>query len=316
MNLTEAAVPWPTEASDQGGSPYRSAFRNGATLWPRRLVLVEAAPVAGMLPPNPMLPLLGGRTGSLDKAPWKTVEPPLGTVEKKFLRPALLGESVAPFRILVPQRAVIPWDAEWHELLDAQKASGRGYQKLAQWLTETEALWERHKRSGLSLLEQCDYYGKLSCQFPIAPIRVVYTKAGTNLAATVVRDETAIIDHKLYWAAAESPEEACYLCGILNSEALRAGVEQLQSQGQWGAWDFDKYVFNLPIPKFDGNDPLHRELARVAKTAEEVAKAVSEKEGEYFTRMRKRVRSALAKHRIAAELELLAKRLLERSSDH
>ena len=108
-------------------------------------MLVVAAPVAGMLPPNPMLPLVRGRTGSLDKAPWKTVEPPLSTVEKKFLRPALLGESVAPFRILVPQRAVIPWDAEWHELLDAQKASGRGYPKLAQWLTETEALWERHK---------------------------------------------------------------------------------------------------------------------------------------------------------------------------
>ena len=48
-------------------------------------------------------------------------------------------------------------------------------------------------------------------------------------------------------------------CGILNSEALRAGVEQFQSQGQWGARHFDKYVFNLPIPKFDGNDPLHLE---------------------------------------------------------
>ena len=310
VNLTEAAVPWPTEASEQLESPYRRAFRQGATLVPRRLVLVEAAPVAGMLPPNPMLPLVGGRTGSLDKAPWKTVEPPLGTVEKKFLRPVLLGESVAPFRILVPQRAVIPWDAEWHELLDAQKASGRGYPKLAQWLTETEALWERHKQSAMSHKERIDYHGELSCQFPIAPIRVVYTKAGTNLAATVVRDETAIIDHKLYWAAAEGPEEAYYLCGILNSEALRAGVEQFQSQGQWGARDFDKYVFNLAIPKFDGNDPLHRELARVAKTAEEVAKAVSEKEGEHFTRTRKRVRSALAEHGIAAELERLATKLL------
>ena len=138
----------------------------------------------------------------------------------------------------------------------------------------------------------------------------MYTKAGTNLAATVVRDETAIIDHKLYWAAAEGPEEAYYLCGILNSEALRAGVEQFQSQGQWGARDFDKYVFNLAIPKFDGNDPLHRELARMAKTAEEVAKAVSEKEGEHFTRTRKRVRSALAEHGIAAELERLATKLL------
>ena len=143
----------------------------------------------------------------------------------------------------------------------------------------------------------------------------MYTKAGTNLAAAVVRDETAIIDHKLYWAAAESPEEACYLCGILNSEALRAGVEQFQSQGQWGARDFDKYVFNLPIPKFDGNNPLHRELARLARTAEEIAETVSEEEGEYFTRTRRRVRSVLTEHGIAAKLERLTERLLERSPD-
>ena len=314
-NLTEAATSWPMEASDQGESPYRSAFRNGAALWPRRLVLVEAAPVAGMLPPNPMLPLVRGRTGSLDKKPWRTVEPPLGTVEKKFLRSVLLGESVAPFRVLAPQRAIIPWDTEWHGLLDAQKASRRGYPKLAQWLTETEALWNRHKRSGLSLLEQCDYYGKLSCQFPVAPIRVVYTKAGTNLAAAVVRDEAAIIDHTLYWTAAESPEEARYLCGILNSKILRTRVERYQSQGQWGARHFDKYVFNLPIPRFDGNNPLHRELARSARTAEEVAETVSGEEGEYFTRTRRRVRSVLTEHGIAAELELLTERLLERSPD-
>ena len=57
-------------------------------------------------------------------------------------------------------------------------------------------------------------------------------------------------------------------------------------------------------------------LARVARTAEEVVKAVPEKKGEYFTRTRKRVRSALAKHGIAAELELLVKRLLGRSPNH
>ena len=85
-NLTGAMEPWPTEASDEGGSPYRKSFRNGATLWPRRLVLVEAAPVEGMLPPNPAFPLVRGRTGNQDKKPWKDLEPPQGTIEKDFLR--------------------------------------------------------------------------------------------------------------------------------------------------------------------------------------------------------------------------------------
>ena len=312
-HLSATTAPWPAEASNQDGSPYRSVFRNGATLFPRRLVLVEPAPMPGVLPPNPEIPMIRGRTGTQDKEPWKTVEPPRGRVKKDFLYPVLLGESIAPFRVLTSQQAVIPWDMEGHgtnldldihtravprqQLMDAKTAAERGHLELAQWLEKTEALWEQHKRSPISFLQQCDYYGKLSCQFPPASVRVVYTKAGTNLAACAIQKSAAIIDHMLYWAAVESLEEARYLCGILNSEALRSGVKQFQVQGQWGARHFDKYVFNLPIPRFDASAiALHGELAQAAKTAEEIANAVQVKEDEHFTRARARVRSALAEH--------------------
>ena len=309
-NLTEAAAPWPADASGEGGSPYRSAFRNGATLWPRRFVLIEPVPTTGMLPANPAFPLVRGRTSRQDKRPWKDVEPPRGTVEQEFLRPVLLGESVAPFRVVAPRQAIVPWDPERSRLMDAESAAGHGYPKLAEWLERTEALWETHKRSAMSFLEQCDYYGKLSCQFPVKPIRVVYTKAGTNLAAAVVRDGTAVVDHMLYWAAVGSVEEARYLCGILNSEALRSRVEQYQAQGQWGARHFDKYVFNLPIPRFDSKNLLHGGLAVLAGKAEEVARGVRETEREYFTRTRKRVRAALKTDGVAALLEELTIELL------
>ena len=320
-HLSVTTAPWPAEASDQGGSPYRKVFRNGATLFPRRLILVEPAPMPGMLPPNPEFPTIRGRTGTQDKEPWKTVESPQGRIKKDFLYPVLLGESIAPFRVLAPQQAVIPWDVKGHgtnldldiktgavpkqQLMDARTAAERGHLELAQWLEKTEALWERHKRSPISFLEQCDYYGKLSCQFPPAAVRVVYTKAGTNLAACAIEESAAIIDHMLYWAAVESLEEARYLCGILNSEVLRSRVEQYQVQGQWGARHFDKYVFNLPIPRFDAGNPLHYELAQAAATAEAIATAVEMKEDEHFTRARARVRSALAEHGVAAQLERL-----------
>ena len=310
-NLTETDEPWPPEAAGQGGSPYRRAFRQGAILVPRRLVLVEPVPTTGILSANPVFPLVRGRTGNQDKAPWKDVEPPQGSVDEAFLLPVLLGESIAPFRILSPRLAVIPWDAERRELMDATMAARRGYLRLAQWLEETEALWEEHKRSAMSLLEQCDYYGKLSGQFPIPPIRVVYPASGTNLVAAVVWSESTVIDSKLYWASVESLEEAHYLCGVLNSETLRASVERYQSQGQWGARDFHKYVFNLPIPRFDAGNPLHRRLADAAATAEEAAGHVPVREGEHFTRARKRVRAALADHGVAARLENLATALLE-----
>ena len=312
-SLTETAAPWPTEATDEGGSPYRRAFRQGATLVPRRLVLVEPVPQAGRLPPSPDFPLVRGRTGNQDKKPWRDLEPPQGPVDKVFLRPSLLGESIAPFRLLTPPLAVTPWDSERGGLMDSKEAIRRGYLRLTQWLEKTEALWARHKSSDMSHLERIDYHGELSCQFPIAPIRLVYTKAGTNLAAAVIRDRTAVIDHKLYWIRTRNVEEARFLCGILNSEALRAAVEPYQAQGQWGARDFDKYVFNLPIPRFDKDNALHRDIAANARIAERVAAGVAVNEGEYFVRTRKRIRAALAKHGVAARLEELVNDLLETS---
>ena len=313
-NLVETTSPWPTQVTRQNGSPYRRAFRQGATLVPRRLVLVENVRTSGMLPPNPAFPLVRGRAGNQDKPPWKNLEPPEGAVDREFLRPVLLGESIAPFRVLVPQRAVIPWDAEKRELMDARTAISRGWLRLTRWLEQTEALWEKYKRSPMSFLEQCDYYGKLTRQFPIAPIRVVYSASGTNLAACVVQDEAIIIESKLYWARVESPNEGRYLCGILNSKILRTAVEPYQSQGQWGARDFNKYVFNPLFPKFDEKDALHREIADAAERAEDVARAVPMKGGEYFTRSRRRIRGALAEDGAAARLEALVDELLKAAS--
>ena len=308
--LTEAEAPWPAEAAVPRESPYRRAFRNGAILVPRRLALVEIVPPSRLTPGDPLRPVVRGSAGRQDKAPWADVEPPMREVDAAFLRPALLGESVAPFRLLAPRLAVIPWDPEENELIDAKAAMNRGYRNLMHWLERAEELWESRKRSSLSFIGQLDYYGKLTRQFPIAPIRVVYTASGTYLAAAVVRDDRAVVESKLYWAAAASADEANYLCGVLNSEVLRASVAPWQSQGQWGARDFHKYVFNVPIPRFDGEDPLHVRIAQHAAVAEEVASRAPPKEGEHFTRTRRRIRAALAEHGVGRELEALAGELL------
>ena len=47
-------------------------------------------------------------------------------------------------------------------------------------------------------------YGKLSSQLPVAPMRVLYTKAGSNLADCFVQDETATVDSQMYWASVET----------------------------------------------------------------------------------------------------------------
>lgn len=127
----------------------------------------------------------------------------------------------------------------------------------------------------------------------------------------VVRDPHAIIDHKLYWAAISSEAEATYLAAILNSEAARSRIAHFQSRGQFGARDFDKVIWNLPIPLFDPKNALHRDLAAAGARAESKALAVELVEGEKFQRARRRVREALIEDGIAGEIDKLVEKLLD-----
>jgi hypothetical protein len=141
-------------------------------------------------------------------------------------------------------------------------------------------------------------------------LRVVYAKAGTNPAATILSEEQIVVENGLYWLATDQPEEALFLVAVLNSEAARARAERYQAMGQWGARHFDKVMFNLPIPRFDQTVKLHRDLAAAAARAERVAAAVPLREAEHFTRTRKRIRDALRADGVAGEIDGLVERLL------
>jgi hypothetical protein len=293
--------PWPADACDRSGSAYRKTFRQGAILIPRRLVLVE--PVAAGV---------RGRTGARDKQPWKHLEPPWAVVEAGFVYPVVLGETIAPFRPLYPVQGVIPIeDRAAGDLLSSDMAARRGFPGLSRWLAQVEALWQCHGKGTRSFLAQLDFFGQLSGQFPLAPLRVVYSKAGTLPAAAILRNPRAVIDHKLYWAAVTDEAEAYYLAAILNSETIRVRAEQWQSQGQWGARDFDKVAFNLPIPRFEPGTPLHTALAEAGREAETLAASVPLPPGEPFTRSRSHIRAACTAAGVMGRLEERVKRLLD-----
>ena len=306
--LTHRSAPWPTGGELTGGSAYREKFRQGATLVPRMLCLVEEVP-SGMLGGVSDAPMVESRRTRQEKEPWKSLPALRQQVEREFLRPVYLGESVAPYRLLKPVPGIIPWDPDGKRLLDAAAAQQVGYPYLASWLAKAEHLWDTHGTGRMTFIEQVDYFGKLSAQFPMPSVRVVYAKSGTLPAATIVEDLSAVLDHVLYWAAT-GKREAQYLTAILNSEAARSRVAAMQARGQWGARHFDKLMFELSIPLFDVDDPLHQDLATAAKRAASVAAKVPLKEGMYFVTARKHIRTALHDHGIAQEIEDLVTRLL------
>lgn len=163
----------------------------------------------------------------------------------------------------------------------------------------------------MTLQDRWDYNGGLRTQFPVAALRVVYAKAGTLPAAMLVRDELALIDHKLYWANVATEDEGHYLAAILNSETVRERAEQWQSTGQWGARDFDKVAFSLPISTFDMRLALHSDLAAAGAEAERIAAGVTGLDAVKFRRARAMIRTVLQSNGVAGRIETLVARLLD-----
>ena len=236
MHLVRVTSPWPRLRTLGGVSPYRSRFRQGASIVPRRFWFVERV-LVGRLGPSPSAPLVQGRTGGQDKLPWKNVAPPRGPVEARFLRSVLAGENFAPFRLLPPTLCVVPVN-ESGALLNAAQALREGAPRLSDWLTQVEGLWNLHASTDvagkpkMTLGKNINHMQKLTQQWPMRPLRVIHARSGTLLCSAIVTDPNMIIDSGAYWVTPRSMEEARYLTAILNCERLRLQITDLQSKGQ------------------------------------------------------------------------------------
>ncbi|MEX1209983.1 MAG: N-6 DNA methylase, partial [Candidatus Nanopelagicales bacterium] len=288
-------------------SPYKDKFRQGAILVPRALMFVVDAPATPLGPGQGRRSVTSFRN-NLEKKPWKDCKSITANVEKKFIRPVYLGETVLPFRTAEPREAVLP-------LTDAAIMTADEialHDGLSEWWSEAENIWEKHRASNETkpLCERMDYLGQLSAELPTAPIRVVYPKSGSDLVAAIVRDVDALIDHKLYWMPTTSTAEAHYLCSILNSAPLLTKVQPLQAIGLFGARDFDKNVFAVPFPLFDPDIETHVVLADLGERAEQAAATVDISGAGTFQAQRKLVRAHLVETGIEAEIVAAVTQLL------
>ncbi|MFG2695216.1 N-6 DNA methylase [Kitasatospora sp. NPDC048407] len=295
---------------DLVGSPYASRFMNGATIFPKVLFFVKEEESKNLMG------LGGGRRkvrsdrSTLEKAPWKKLPDAEGVVEKEFIRPVLLGESILPYRVLAPKRAILPIEGGTTVLHSDHDHLDR-YPDLAAWWRRAEDTWAAHRTSDrLSLAERLDFHRGLSKQLPGTPLRVVYGASGMHVTAALVEDSSAVMEHKLYWGTVATREEGMYLCAILNTPVLTELVRPLMSYGK-DERDIDKAVWQLPIPIFDSSNPTH---ARVAELGELEAKRIAEltfDEGKGFVRLRQVVREFLATSQDAEELDDLVRQLLD-----
>lgn len=245
---------------------------------------------------------------SLEKAPWKGLPALQGVVEAEFIRPVLLGESLLPYRILPARKAVLPLDGS--ALLTGADPRLDYHPGLAEWWRQAEAVWEAHRSSTrLTLTEQLDFRRKLTAQFPAPPLRLAYGASGMHVAAAIVDDSAAIIEHKLYWGPIACRDEGHFLCAILNSSTLTEFVRPMMSYGK-DERDVDKHLWKLPIPLYDAGNATHHRLAELGRRQYETVAGLRLDEGTNFVALRRQIRAELARHPATPEIEAIVMGML------
>ncbi len=310
--LSEEIKAWPSNDYEQY-SYYYDKFKQGASLVPRRFNFVKKIE-RGQLGGSFETPLVKGITSNQDKTPWNKIEPLEAKMESQFLRPVYTGQSIAPFRTLNHNIAIIPWDNE-NGVMDASMAEKRGHTNLSNYLEKVEKLWSENSSGSMTFKRRVNYNATLEKQFPISKLRVVYTASGTNVSAVLLTDSKGIIDTKLYWTSVDSKDEGIYIEGILNSDCLIEKIRGLQSQGQWGARDIHRHLLKPPIPKYDPKHLLHNDIVNHTKEIKKIVQNVEIDPSWYFIKSRKKVREAIKHTDTWKQLNHLINKLLKDSAE-
>jgi hypothetical protein len=269
-------------------SYYYDKFREGASIYPRSLFFVD------IIDANEELAYVRSSKRATERKEAKAQQLARAqrSVEKAYLYAVLTASELVPFCYLRPSVVVLPIEPQGrgYTLLKPDALRNRGHGYMAQWIEETERLWEEYrgeKKERVDIYGWLNYRNKLTSHDPSAKYRVVYTKSGTYLTAAIVpvgpRSITVktqagnvelelkdtIIDFTLYIAHIDSLEEADYLVAILNSSVLDRVVKPLQAKGAKGARHFQKKPLEFPIPKFNPKNEIHWRLTELGKAARE-----------------------------------------------
>lgn len=293
----------------KSASPYKERIENGCNVYPRSMWFVDFddPPALGI---NPQEPLVHSSARAQDLAGdrWEDVYIE-GQIENQFLWRVITGSQLAYFGTLDLPTAVVPVEISGNSyyLHDEESARQSGYQHLADWISEADRQFEQYKPDDRSqdVLEWLNWQQKLTDkQDPNAEYRVLQNSSGDYVCGAVVEtseitdigingttielarnsnnDIPPIIDHKCYHYETDNRREAYYLSGFLNSPAIRDLIYDMINRGKFAGRDIHKRVWEVYIPEFDPDDPLHQEICdKTLEATEQAEELIPELAEEY-----------------------------------
>ena len=276
-------------------SPYAELSNNGATIYDRRLLFVETVPHTAMLPAantTNVKPRLSNQDNHKYHGQLNQIE---GVVNNDHLFDVYLGDCIAPYVALHSQRAALPVHRTSmtmplnHDDCEDDKHEACQLEVVAlhptmqkRWNNAAAMYREVHKNQAIKdLYSNLNHLSKLTSQLEYLrgaiagdrTTRIAYTTQGEPTAA-IIKDNYSVLDHKLFQTVCQSEEEAHYVLAIINSNALGTAAEMFMTKGLYGARDFHKHGWKLPIPRYDASVALHTRLSELGRTAEQECKAL------------------------------------------
>ncbi len=190
-------------------------------------------------------------------------------IDGKFLFDVLLSNHLTPFRIEAPATGFLPIE---HTPSRWQPSSGMTI--AASGPSTKNAFQKMFTIIGGKSQEVFDAIDtprkKLTNQiFPNEGWLVVMGAGGKIVCAACENVATydskkLIIDQTLYWVVVPTQDEALYLTGLLNSDAINLVIAQFQPRGQFG----ERHVHKLPLgatPPFNPLDAAHVDVVLKTK---------------------------------------------------
>jgi hypothetical protein len=242
-----------------------------------------------------------------------------GPVESNFIYATLLSKDILPFGHLPFRPVVLPIEpvTNGYRVLDTETLRKMGYNYMANWLEEAEKHWKAHateraKEQLKSILNRFNYYNKLTPQNPSTRFVVIYNAGGRNIVSCVVDKQSLgkfpieivprgfIVDYTLFFYETNDENEAHYLSAVLNSNVINQAIKSYQDERH-----INKRPFMLPIPRYNPNNPIHLELAKLNKISHDKVSNIM-LTSRNIVMLRKEVREAL-KNEISKIDELVSK---------
>ncbi|HNQ23144.1 MAG TPA: N-6 DNA methylase [Phycisphaerae bacterium] len=309
-------------------SPYWEQVTQGASIVPRCLWFVCPPATARLVDKRRPYLQTDSTIERQAKPAWKGkhVE---GPVEADFLYATLLSDHMVPFGWRRLSVVVLPLgenaDGE-RRLLDSDAAVRLGKLGLADWLRAAAGLWAKHGKHSQrirSVSDRLDFGRCLTRQRPSGVLKLLYNTSGTHLCACLVdaRSEYPktisglpvggfVAQHTTYWYESVKPNEAHFLCAVLNAATVDRVIKPLQAKGAFGAQHGggERHICRLPfevlpIPEFSGSDGRHRELAKLSRRCHDlVGRFLAEPDEKTMSMPIGRLRTQIRREVIADEL--------------